>query len=136
MTPTSSPADSDVLLENGISGASELQADSTVVTTVVTTVLDVTGGMEGIERGLKSVMEGSAVLMNALDELAKLHPFVGGMYCVIPEDSALIFISSCRSGLQGTVYFSFLNPPLILPGGLDPRNETERKRQAHSSAVC
>lgn len=46
----------------------------------VTAVLEVTGGLEGIEHGLNAFMEGIPVLMNALDEVAKLHPFVGGRF--------------------------------------------------------
>ncbi|KAJ7115777.1 hypothetical protein C8R44DRAFT_213727 [Mycena epipterygia] len=33
--------------------------------------------MEAIEEGLNTFMEGMPVLMNALDEVAKLHPFIG-----------------------------------------------------------
>lgn len=46
----------------------------------VKTILEVTGGIEGIEQGINKFMEGSTVLMNALDEVAKLHPFVGGEF--------------------------------------------------------
>jgi hypothetical protein len=47
--------------------------------TGVTAVLDATGGMEAISQGVNSFLEGSAVLMNALDEVSKLHPFIGGV---------------------------------------------------------
>lgn len=44
----------------------------------VTAILDATGGMAAIEEGINHLMEGSQVLMNALDEVGKLHPFIGG----------------------------------------------------------
>jgi hypothetical protein len=34
--------------------------------------------MQAIEQGVNHFAEGSAVLMNALDEVSKLHPFIGG----------------------------------------------------------
>ncbi|KAJ7129233.1 hypothetical protein C8R44DRAFT_776236 [Mycena epipterygia] len=45
--------------------------------TGVVTGLTAVGGMEAIEKGLNSFMDGIPVLMNALDEVAKLHPFIG-----------------------------------------------------------
>ncbi|KAJ7099683.1 hypothetical protein C8R44DRAFT_716668 [Mycena epipterygia] len=48
-----------------------------VIMTGIKTGLDAVGGMEAIEKGINSFMEGMPVLMNALDEVAKLHPFIG-----------------------------------------------------------
>jgi hypothetical protein len=53
------------------------QQNSTMVT-VIKTAMDMTGGTEAIEQGVSSFVEGSALLMSALDDVAKLHPFVGG----------------------------------------------------------
>lgn len=64
--------------ENGIAGAQGAQASSNPLVVGATKVLEVTGGLEGLENGIKSFFEGSTFLMNALDEVAKLHPFVGG----------------------------------------------------------
>jgi hypothetical protein len=53
------------------------QQNSTMLT-VIKTAMDATGGTEAIEQGVSSFVEGSALLMSALDDVAKLHPFVGG----------------------------------------------------------
>ncbi|KAJ7068738.1 hypothetical protein C8F01DRAFT_978668 [Mycena amicta] len=39
--------------------------------------------MEMIENGIHSLVEGLPVLFNALDELAKVHPFIGGAYWAV-----------------------------------------------------
>lgn len=59
-------------------GAQAAHANSTQVVAGITTLLETTGGRRAIEEGLSHFLEGSAVLMKALDEVAKLHPFVGG----------------------------------------------------------
>ncbi|KAJ7093996.1 hypothetical protein B0H15DRAFT_905027 [Mycena belliarum] len=64
-------------LENGVAGAMENQAKGVVIMTAVKTGLDAVGGMEAIEKGINTFMEGMPVLINALDEVAKLHPFIG-----------------------------------------------------------
>jgi hypothetical protein len=52
------------------------QGTANVIINGITTGLEVVGGMEAIEQGLNTFMEGMPVLMNALDEVAKLHPYV------------------------------------------------------------
>lgn len=52
------------------------QGTANVIIGGITTGLEVVGGMEAIEQGLNTFMEGMPVLMNALDEVAKLHPYV------------------------------------------------------------
>ncbi|KAF8509109.1 hypothetical protein BU17DRAFT_56323 [Hysterangium stoloniferum] len=47
-----------------------------MLVTTATAALTSTGSMEAIENGINHFMEGSAVLMKALDELSKIHPFV------------------------------------------------------------
>jgi hypothetical protein len=44
----------------------------------LTQVLSTTGGLEAIEQGVNHFLEGSAILIKGLDDVAKLHPFVGG----------------------------------------------------------
>jgi hypothetical protein len=48
------------------------------VTTESTAMLDVTGDIRTIEQGVNHLSENFEPLMNALDETAKLHPFIGG----------------------------------------------------------
>ena len=36
--------------------------------------------MQAIEQGINSFLEGSTTLMNALDSVEKLHPFIGGLF--------------------------------------------------------
>ncbi|KAJ7115464.1 hypothetical protein C8R44DRAFT_880758 [Mycena epipterygia] len=64
-------------LENGVAGAMAKEAKGAVIMAGIETGLNAVGGMEAIEKGLNSFMEGMPVLMNALDEVAKLHPFIG-----------------------------------------------------------
>ncbi|KAJ7779541.1 hypothetical protein B0H14DRAFT_2631247 [Mycena olivaceomarginata] len=67
-------------LENGAAGAMEKQTKGAVIMEGIKTGLEVVGGMEVIEQGLNSFMEGMPVLMNALDEVAKASPssrFIG-----------------------------------------------------------
>ncbi|KAJ7126323.1 hypothetical protein C8R44DRAFT_980121 [Mycena epipterygia] len=64
-------------LENGVAGAMAKESQGAVVMAGIQTGLDAVSGMEAIEKGLNSFMQGMPVLMNALDEVAKLHPFVG-----------------------------------------------------------
>jgi hypothetical protein len=47
-----------------------------VIVEGIKTGREAVGGMEVIEQGLNAFMEGMPVLMNALDEVAKLHPYV------------------------------------------------------------
>ncbi|KAF8214062.1 hypothetical protein K438DRAFT_995547 [Mycena galopus ATCC 62051] len=47
------------------------------IETGVVAALTAVGGMEAIEQGLHTFMDGIPVLMNALDEVAKIHPFIG-----------------------------------------------------------
>ncbi|KAJ7913942.1 hypothetical protein B0H13DRAFT_1612003 [Mycena leptocephala] len=47
-----------------------------VIVSGIKTGLDAVGGMEAIEKNLSSFAEGMPVLMQALDEIAKIHPFI------------------------------------------------------------
>jgi hypothetical protein len=62
--------------ENGVAGAMANEAKGAVIMTGIKAGLDAVGGVEAIEKGINSFMEGMPVLMNALDEVAKLHPCV------------------------------------------------------------
>ena len=64
--------------EDGVATAQGPNATSVIQG--VTAVLDVTGGMQAITEGVNAFLEGSTVLMNALDEVSKLHPFIGGVF--------------------------------------------------------
>ncbi|KAF7341977.1 hypothetical protein MVEN_01784700 [Mycena venus] len=64
-------------VENGVTGAMEKHEKGKPIMEGIKTGLEVVGGMEAIEKGINSFMEGMPVLMNALDEVAKLHPFIG-----------------------------------------------------------
>ncbi|KAJ7093941.1 hypothetical protein B0H15DRAFT_147115 [Mycena belliarum] len=65
------------IIENGVIGAQTNQMKANVVMHGITVGLEAVGGMEAIQKGLNRFMEGMPVLMNALDEVAKLHPFIG-----------------------------------------------------------
>jgi hypothetical protein len=73
------------------------QVNATAAITGITTVLDATGGMQAIEQGVNHFLEGSAVLMNALDEVSKLHPFIGGVLKKRPPLADHANIISLRS---------------------------------------
>lgn len=101
-----------------MAGAQAKQGTANAVVDGITKGLEAVGGLEAIEQGLNKFMEGMPVLMNALDEVtllfllwsvpnnasqvAKLHPFIGGMWPL----SSDIFLSlrsnfSCSHGIQG-----------------------------------
>jgi hypothetical protein len=63
-------------VENGVAGALAKETKGAAIMDGIKTGLEVVGGMEAIEKGLNTFMEGMPVLMNALDEVAKLHPYV------------------------------------------------------------
>ncbi|KAJ6475237.1 hypothetical protein C8R47DRAFT_1220710 [Mycena vitilis] len=65
------------MIETGAMNAQAKQGTADIVMQGITMGLDAVGGMEAIEQGLNTFMEGMPVLMNALDEVAKLHPFIG-----------------------------------------------------------
>jgi hypothetical protein len=63
------------LVENGAAGAMVKETKGTAIVSSVKTGLETVGGMEAIEKGINSFMDGMPVLMNALDEVAKIHPY-------------------------------------------------------------
>ncbi|KAF7341992.1 VPS13 domain-containing protein [Mycena venus] len=70
-------------MENGVAGAIAKETKGAAVMDGIKTGLEAVGGMEAIEKGLNTFMEGMPVLMNALDEVAKLHPYVSLFYLFI-----------------------------------------------------
>ena len=64
--------------ETQVSGSQAIQGGNAPLIGGVLAVLPAVGGLEAIEQGVNHFLEGSAVLMKTLDEVAKLHPFVGG----------------------------------------------------------
>jgi hypothetical protein len=67
-----------VHIENQVSGVQAGRDNNATLINGASVVLGATGGMEAIERGVNHFLEGSDILMKSLDEVAKLHPFVGG----------------------------------------------------------
>nr|GAT60452.1 predicted protein [Mycena chlorophos] len=65
------------LIETKVTVAMAKEGQAEVVIAGIKTGLDAVGGMDAIEQGLNTFMDGIPVLMNALDEVAKLHPFIG-----------------------------------------------------------
>ncbi|KAJ6560408.1 hypothetical protein B0H19DRAFT_1147563 [Mycena capillaripes] len=63
--------------ENKFMQAQVKEGKAAAIATGVVAGLTAMGGMEAIEHGLKTFADGIPVLMNALDEVAKLHPFIG-----------------------------------------------------------
>ncbi|CAK5278153.1 unnamed protein product [Mycena citricolor] len=64
-------------VEESVTGAMDDSAQPVAFVQGVETGLDAVGAMQVIEKGLNTFMEGMPVLMSALDEVAKLHPFIG-----------------------------------------------------------
>ncbi|CAK5278366.1 unnamed protein product [Mycena citricolor] len=64
-------------VEDSVTGAMDDSAQPVAFVQGVETGLDAVGAMQVIEKGLSTFMEGMPVLMSALDEVAKLHPFIG-----------------------------------------------------------
>ncbi|KAF7329876.1 VPS13 domain-containing protein [Mycena kentingensis (nom. inval.)] len=64
-------------IEDGGVAAMAKQSQGAAMVEGIKTGLEMVGGMEAIEKGLNAVKDGMPVLMSALDEVAKLHPFVG-----------------------------------------------------------
>ncbi|KAJ6458650.1 hypothetical protein C8R47DRAFT_995099, partial [Mycena vitilis] len=62
--------------ENNFVQAQVKEGKAAAVATGVVAGLTAVGGMEAIEHGLHTFMDGIPVLMNALDEVAKIHPYV------------------------------------------------------------
>ncbi|KAK7062151.1 hypothetical protein R3P38DRAFT_2495366 [Favolaschia claudopus] len=78
--PKTSRADQLLLVaENRFTQAQVQEGKAAAIATGVVAGLTAVGGMEAIEHGLHSIAEGMPVLMNALDEVAKLHPSVAVM---------------------------------------------------------
>lgn len=75
------------LIGNGVLAVQEHQENSMTMAGGFKILLDQTGGTDAIEDGINGFVEHSEVLMKALDNVAKLHPFVGGKlricHCVI-----------------------------------------------------
>ncbi|KAJ7115485.1 hypothetical protein C8R44DRAFT_984151 [Mycena epipterygia] len=63
-------------VENVITGATAKEAQGAAIVAETETVLNAVGGMEAFEKGLDSLTEAMPVLMSALEEIAKIHPFI------------------------------------------------------------
>ncbi|KAF8498939.1 hypothetical protein BU17DRAFT_102863 [Hysterangium stoloniferum] len=65
------------VVEDGALSLSAHQNQEKILTNILTTTLEVTGGMDVISDKITSVVENITPLMNVLNELKTLHPFVG-----------------------------------------------------------
>ncbi|KAJ7739936.1 hypothetical protein B0H16DRAFT_1568368 [Mycena metata] len=66
-----------LVAENKFTQAQVKEGRAAAIATGVVAGLTAVGGMEAIEHGLNTFMDGIPVLMKALDEVGKLHPFIG-----------------------------------------------------------
>jgi hypothetical protein len=64
--------------ENQASSVQVGQGNNATLMNGASAVLAPTGGPRQIQQGVNQFLEGSAIFMKALDEVAKLHPFIGG----------------------------------------------------------
>jgi len=74
-----------------------------MVTTAIN-VATVLTNIDGVQDGINRFLEGSAVLVKALDEVAKLHPFVGGEFHFPAHtrsafNQIIFYIFSCGYGI-------------------------------------
>ncbi|KAJ6515406.1 hypothetical protein C8R45DRAFT_208195 [Mycena sanguinolenta] len=65
------------MAENKFTQAEAKEGKLVAIETGVVAALTTVGGMEVIEQGLHTFAEGIPALMTALDEVAKIHPFIG-----------------------------------------------------------
>ncbi|KAF7332467.1 hypothetical protein MKEN_00128800 [Mycena kentingensis (nom. inval.)] len=76
--PTQSKFDKALMVvEGNFIQAQATQAQGAAVVTGVVAGLTAAGAMDAIESGIHSLVEGLPVLFSALDELSKVHPFIG-----------------------------------------------------------
>jgi hypothetical protein len=132
--------DSYFLVENGVAGAMVKETKGAVIVEGIKTGLEAVGGMEVIKQGLNAFMEGMPVLMNALDEVAKLHPYVSFFGSVIMQpgtDKSSRFIGGVfllvRSGL---VYSSKFSCGHGIQGRVGARAKTSRERPKNTCVAC
>lgn len=72
----------------------------------MTTITKAVGGIDVVQKGIGHFLEGSKVLMGALDEVAKIHPFVSGMLLKRDpfNDPSLPDLASRRINFQGRLF--------------------------------
>lgn len=64
--------------ETNYGAAIKAQTNNAVIISTVQAGITAVGGVEAIQTGLNSFMEHATVIMKTLDEVSKLHPFIGG----------------------------------------------------------
>ncbi len=84
--------------------------------------IDVGGVVQGIKNGLDSFMEDLPWIMKGLDEVAKIHPFLGGDY-------APLHLQLPRSKDIYRRHF-------CIPSRVRIANDQARERQQNQIAVC
>ncbi|KAJ7165011.1 hypothetical protein C8R46DRAFT_1277063 [Mycena filopes] len=76
--PVASKADKALQkLEDSVASATAIESNAVDILTTIETNVSNVGGVEAVEKRLASFAEGVPVLLKALDEVAKLHPFIG-----------------------------------------------------------
>nr|GAT44775.1 predicted protein [Mycena chlorophos] len=96
--PTTSKADKMLSrVENGIQGAMAMEAQGASALTTVETELTAAGVWEKIENGIHSLGEGMPVLMNALDEVAKLHPYFSTLTDTKIDSSLVVAVMTFKA---------------------------------------
>ncbi|KAJ7188394.1 hypothetical protein C8R46DRAFT_19344 [Mycena filopes] len=66
-----------LVIETTVMAGQAKQGAANVVVDGITKGLEAVGGLDAIEQGFTKFLDGMPILMNALDEVAKLHPFIG-----------------------------------------------------------
>lgn len=74
-------------ITDGIASVTAMQANAAIVVAPVKALLTETGTVEAIQSHIHLLSEGIPVLMNALDKVATIHPFIGGPFHVISINS-------------------------------------------------
>jgi hypothetical protein len=110
-----------------------------VIVEGIKTGLEAVGGMKVIEQGLNAFMEGMPVLMNALDEVAKLHPYVFFCSVIMPPgtDKPSRFIGGVFLVVRfGLFYSSKFSCGYGIQGRVGARAETSRERPKNTCVAC
>ncbi|KAJ7177914.1 hypothetical protein C8R46DRAFT_1212646 [Mycena filopes] len=76
--PVASKADKALQkLEDSVASATAVESNAVDILPTIETNVNNVGGVEAVEKRLASFAEGVPILLKALDEVAKLHPFIG-----------------------------------------------------------
>lgn len=76
-------------VDDKVSSASDPKGLISVGISAVKTVAESSGALKAIEAGINAFVDDIPWLMKGLDEVAKIHPFVRGKFCVFQSRNAL-----------------------------------------------